>query len=399
MSSDDKRNVVVNVHQAPSRQSQALPALVNAFCFPGLGQLIQGRLLAAIVWWCLHLLAALSISIGIGLILWPIVWLLCVLDAARYQPQGVARSQTSGALRAIFAIVAAIVIVPIAIFAVGGFFAAREAAREGSELAEHGPDQTREPIASGEPNSGTREEVAPDQEIASMEPVPDDHATAEPVGEPESETRTDGGVSLSAETPTDESALDYRTWTDSAGQYTVEAQFITLIGGTVKLKRRDNGNEISLPMEKLSKEDQNWIAAKAIESRHKLPPKLIPEQERIEAEATQTSIPETVDVLRISAADLLAQYETNEVAADRVYKGKLVEVRGVVDNVGKDILGQMYVALKGGNEFGIFCVQCFFGRDWESALATVKPGYIYKIRGKCTGKLGNVLLKECEFAD
>src|SRR5438128_2393077 len=51
----------VVIHAPP--QSQALPALVNAFCIPGLGQLIQGRLLAAICWWLLHFLAALSLFV------------------------------------------------------------------------------------------------------------------------------------------------------------------------------------------------------------------------------------------------------------------------------------------------------------------------------------------------
>ena len=73
------------IHQtivnAPA-QSQALPALVNFFCFPSLGQLIQGRVLAALIWWLLHGAAAASCLIGIGFVLWPIVWIGCVAFAA-----------------------------------------------------------------------------------------------------------------------------------------------------------------------------------------------------------------------------------------------------------------------------------------------------------------------------
>jgi hypothetical protein len=65
------------------QQSQAIPALTSFF-LPGLGQLIQGRLVSAGVWFCLSCLAWLSTSILIGFLLVPVVTILCVLDAARY---------------------------------------------------------------------------------------------------------------------------------------------------------------------------------------------------------------------------------------------------------------------------------------------------------------------------
>lgn len=74
-------------------QSQALPALVNFMCFPGLGHLIQGRPIAALIWWVVHLLAALSCFIGVGFILWPIVWIACTIDAARYNPSAYPQHQ------------------------------------------------------------------------------------------------------------------------------------------------------------------------------------------------------------------------------------------------------------------------------------------------------------------
>ena len=52
-------------------------------------------------------------------------------------------------------------------------------------------------------------------------------------------------------------AAKRRTWT--SGEYTVEAEFITAIGNTVRLKRLDNGREITVPMDALSKEDQEFI--------------------------------------------------------------------------------------------------------------------------------------------
>ena len=73
------------VVQAPrQQQSQALPALAS-FCFPGLGQLIQGRVLAAVGWFAANTISAVLILAGIGILTTPILWLLCILDAAKYR--------------------------------------------------------------------------------------------------------------------------------------------------------------------------------------------------------------------------------------------------------------------------------------------------------------------------
>jgi TM2 domain-containing membrane protein YozV len=71
------------VVQAP-RQSQALPALAS-FCLPGLGQLIQGRVLAGMAWFGANLISLALIFAGVGLITTPILWLVCIMDAAKYR--------------------------------------------------------------------------------------------------------------------------------------------------------------------------------------------------------------------------------------------------------------------------------------------------------------------------
>ncbi|MGO8688645.1 MAG: trypsin-like peptidase domain-containing protein [Thermoguttaceae bacterium] len=54
----------------------------------------------------------------------------------------------------------------------------------------------------------------------------------------------------------------WRIWRDATGKHEIEAKFSGVISGKVKLTRRD-GLTIQLPTEKLSKEDQEWIAARA----------------------------------------------------------------------------------------------------------------------------------------
>lgn len=77
---------------------QALPALASFFV-PGLGQLIQGRILAAILFFFGAVLAGVLVPVCIGailagavipgclgLILLPVIWIGSILDAAQYVP-------------------------------------------------------------------------------------------------------------------------------------------------------------------------------------------------------------------------------------------------------------------------------------------------------------------------
>src|SRR5687768_3565123 len=53
-----------------------------------------------------------------------------------------------------------------------------------------------------------------------------------------------------------------RTWTSSDGRK-VEAEFVSAIGGTVTLKRSPDGQTFTLPLVRLSAEDQAWIKTAA----------------------------------------------------------------------------------------------------------------------------------------
>ena len=53
-------------------------------------------------------------------------------------------------------------------------------------------------------------------------------------------------------------AARWRTWTDSSGEHKIEAKFAYVIKGSVKLVKKD-GSTITIPLEKLSDEDQAWI--------------------------------------------------------------------------------------------------------------------------------------------
>ena len=171
-----------------SQQSQALPALVNCFCFPGLGQLIQGRLLAAIVWWFLHLLGALSIFVGIGIILWPIIWIACVIDAARYNPmaaQLAGQRRTNPVVALFAAVLALIVFVPV----VAVLLASRETLDLPVSPTGHvtTADGTTPTDAVGGLGSSSSSPDSDTEDNVSSEPT----STVTPAGESQDDERTD----------------------------------------------------------------------------------------------------------------------------------------------------------------------------------------------------------------
>jgi len=95
----------------------------------------------------------------------------------------------------------------------------------------------------------------------------------------------------------------------------------------------------------------------------------------------------------ISAQKLYADYEANEVAADKKYKGKILVVIGEIDDIGKDITDTIYITLKGNKYFG--SIQCFFSKDNEDEIVNLSKGNYVAVKGKCDGKFMNILLRGC----
>ena len=101
----------------------------------------------------------------------------------------------------------------------------------------------------------------------------------------------------------------------------------------------------------------------------------------------------TFDV-QIEAIQLFSDYEANSVAADEAYKDKVLVVTGFIDDIGKDILGTMFVTLRTDN---LFNVQCMFSEEHRSELVNASKGKWVGVKGICKGKLGNVILRDCSF--
>ena len=99
-------------------------------------------------------------------------------------------------------------------------------------------------------------------------------------------------------------------------------------------------------------------------------------------------------VVKVTATELYAAYKANEIAADDQYKGKTLEVTGIVDSIGKDILDTPYIQLEGGNSFS--GVQCMLSKDESSKAASVKKGQKITLQGRGDGKaLLTPIIRDC----
>ena len=96
----------------------------------------------------------------------------------------------------------------------------------------------------------------------------------------------------------------------------------------------------------------------------------------------------------VAAEALTAAYEANEVDADDRFKGRILEVSGVVDSIGKDLLDDPYVTLEGAR---FRRAQALFTKGDEPKLARLRKGQELTVKCRCDGLFGNVVLKACSI--
>jgi len=97
----------------------------------------------------------------------------------------------------------------------------------------------------------------------------------------------------------------------------------------------------------------------------------------------------------LSANQLYNEYNSNEVAADSKYKGKVVIVTGTIQDIGKDIMDDAYIVIGGGGFLD--GVQCTFTKGEQSSVARLSKGQQVRVKGEVAGKMGNVLVNKCSL--
>lgn len=115
--------------------------------------------------------------------------------------------------------------------------------------------------------------------------------------------------------------------------------------------------------------------------------------EAVSAAKTEQSAP-AADAIKITARELFKAYSANEVAADSRFKGKPIEITGIVESISSDITDEPVVQLAGGEMFQMVHAN---GLDTATAAGLSKG---QEITLACTGAgevIGMPSLSDCSL--
>jgi hypothetical protein len=100
--------------------------------------------------------------------------------------------------------------------------------------------------------------------------------------------------------------------------------------------------------------------------------------------------------IQINAPYLYAAYKDNEIAADQIYKGKILEVSGTVGRIRKDFADNAILELMTQNQFE--SVDAYLKADSVSFAATLSPGNSVTVLCRGAGlMIGSPMLKDCSI--
>jgi hypothetical protein len=154
----------------------------------------------------------------------------------------------------------------------------------------------------------------------------------------------------------------------------------------------------------------NAVTNEAVTSAQEQPEPIIDPEKGEEADATkkkedaakkEEESPKLKPDISVSVKKILQEFEDNELAADEKYKGKIIEVTGIVNKVDTDrhlFSEDEYLLYLVGDEYSWTNVSCY-GLPNE-VLAELTSGDKVTVIGKFYdgGDLG-VILKECQFPE
>lgn len=112
---------------------------------------------------------------------------------------------------------------------------------------------------------------------------------------------------------------------------------------------------------------------------------------------TRPAAPAQPSAIVVPVKTLLADYKNNEIRADGLYKNNIVQIAGVVGDVKRDVLGELYVTVGTGAMFELPIAQCFFDEGSAKRAATLNKGDRVTVRGRVDGLMMNVLIKDASF--
>jgi hypothetical protein len=101
------------------------------------------------------------------------------------------------------------------------------------------------------------------------------------------------------------------------------------------------------------------------------------------------SLTEVKTDVSITAKDLIAAFEKDSAAANKLYLGKVIEVTGAVKSVEKDA-GAATVSL--GESGTMSSIRCSMESAYVQQVASIQEGSALTVKGACTGFISEELI-------
>lgn len=113
--------------------------------------------------------------------------------------------------------------------------------------------------------------------------------------------------------------------------------------------------------------------------------------------SSNQEVEQAVVAIKLSSETLRKAYAANQVSADQMYDGKLLEISGTVDTIGKDILDEAYITFEANDPYAYDEVQCMFKMANEGELATVSKGQPITVQGTMSGVvIAGPIVRNCK---
>ncbi|HVH45680.1 MAG TPA: hypothetical protein VM925_25170 [Labilithrix sp.] len=116
--------------------------------------------------------------------------------------------------------------------------------------------------------------------------------------------------------------------------------------------------------------------------------------------STSAPLPPRRGGARVTAPDLVDDYESNGLRAASQWNGRFVAVMGKVRRIDRDIRGKAFVVLDADDEHPLAGVQCFFSEELADTAAKVSKGDKITVQGTVEGRaLTNVVVRDSEIIE
>lgn len=109
----------------------------------------------------------------------------------------------------------------------------------------------------------------------------------------------------------------------------------------------------------------------------------------------------TEEILEMDYNVLYQDYQDNAIGADAKYKGKILQLTGLVDDINREIAGNPYITFRIGDQYSFKNIRITFKKSEEEKISRLAKGQSVTIKGKCTGLLltTTVALNDCEIIE